>query len=144
MVAKDVTDTGEDPARTRRSRANRANARHSTGPRSPEGRARSSLNALRHGIHARITEEEIAQMLRERAAGQDQPLGVAADEVEVFLVNLVVLERARRAYAQTMSETLASLNAQRPASMQSLRRIHDAQARALGSLLRLQRVGPRA
>ncbi|HEV7352131.1 MAG TPA: hypothetical protein VGN74_03275 [Brevundimonas sp.] len=83
-------------------------------------------------------------MLRERAAGQDQPLGVAADEVEVFLVNLVVLERARRAYAQTMSETLASLNAQRPASIQSLRRIHEAQARALGSLLRLQRVGPRA
>lgn len=33
--------------------ANRANAKHSTGPRSREGKARSSHNALRHGILAK-------------------------------------------------------------------------------------------
>jgi hypothetical protein len=33
--------------------ANRANAKHSTGPRSRDGKARSSLNALRHGILAK-------------------------------------------------------------------------------------------
>ena len=33
--------------------ANRENAQHSTGPRSEEGRAKSSLNALRHGLASR-------------------------------------------------------------------------------------------
>ena len=33
-----------------RTRANRANARHSTGPRTEPGKQRSSLNALRHGL----------------------------------------------------------------------------------------------
>jgi hypothetical protein len=35
--------------------ANRANARHSTGPRTPEGQARSSQNALKHGFYATTT-----------------------------------------------------------------------------------------
>jgi|HubBroStandDraft_5_1064220.scaffolds.fasta_scaffold20143_2 hypothetical protein len=33
-----------------RAQINRNNARHSTGPRTPEGRQRSCLNALRHGL----------------------------------------------------------------------------------------------
>ncbi len=33
--------------------ANRANARRSTGPRTPEGRARSSANSFKHGLTAR-------------------------------------------------------------------------------------------
>jgi hypothetical protein len=37
----------------RRTRANRENALHSTGPRTESGKQRSSLNALRHGLTAR-------------------------------------------------------------------------------------------
>jgi len=38
----------------RQIRANRANARASTGPRTEQGRARGALNALRHGLSLRV------------------------------------------------------------------------------------------
>ena len=34
--------------------ANRANAQKSTGPRTPEGKSKSRLNAFRHGITAQV------------------------------------------------------------------------------------------
>src|SRR5437660_11844577 len=43
-------DRAADPAALHRAAVNKANAQHSTGPRTPAGKQRSSLNALRHGL----------------------------------------------------------------------------------------------
>jgi hypothetical protein len=43
-------DWQESPARPTRAGINQANARHSTGPRTEEGKASSSRNAVRHGL----------------------------------------------------------------------------------------------
>ena len=46
--------------------ANRANARRSTGPRTREGKRRSSRNALKHGLSVRIAADpaELAAMVK--------------------------------------------------------------------------------
>jgi hypothetical protein len=47
-----MTTSHQQPATCPRAAINRANSRHSTGPRTPAGKQRSSLNALRHGLTA--------------------------------------------------------------------------------------------
>ena len=42
-------------ATRRQKKANRNNAKRSTGPGTPEGKARSSQNTLKHGLFARDT-----------------------------------------------------------------------------------------
>lgn len=73
--------------------ANRANAQRSTGPRTPEGKARSSQNARTHGLRS-----ETYSMLRLEGHGELQELQAAAFQVyrpvnaqEVFAVERIAL-----------------------------------------------------
>ena len=43
-----------DRTEINRAEVNKANAQHSTGPKTPEGKQRSSLNALRHGLTGQL------------------------------------------------------------------------------------------
>ena len=58
------------PASSRRAEANRLNAQKSTGPRTPEGKARSSLNAVTHGVTSQ------ASLLPGEDADELQALGL--------------------------------------------------------------------
>ncbi len=98
----------------RRAAANRANARHSTGPRSAAGKSRSRGNALKHGlaVPASMIPElapEIAQLARTIA-------GPAADDLIVYQAALRVAEaamdvmRARRARVALMDRITNDLD----------------------------------
>jgi hypothetical protein len=64
VAAHDTKDgKPKRPISEARRRANQENAKQSTGPRTPEGKQRSSLNATRHGILAQVIllpEEDLA------------------------------------------------------------------------------------
>ena len=53
MSGSDVPFSSGKHVSERRLAANRANAKKSTGPRTPEGKARSSMNGLLHGLSAK-------------------------------------------------------------------------------------------
>lgn len=60
--------------------ANRANARRSTGPRTPAGKARAAMNAVTHGAYARVVvlareDREAFDALRDGFAEAFQPVG---------------------------------------------------------------------
>lgn len=61
--------------------ANRRNAQKSTGPRTPEGQARSSRNALKHGIRAQAVLEAQCEVLGEDPAAFAAFLQALADDL---------------------------------------------------------------
>ena len=72
------------PKSDRRAAANRANARKSTGPRTAAGRARSRMNALKHGLCARVVllpgEDWREYQAFEKAFADDlKPLGIVQE-----------------------------------------------------------------
>jgi hypothetical protein len=90
--------------------ANRGNAQHSTGPNTPEGRKRSSQNALRHGITAQTTimtdEDRIkhgefcANMMADLA-----PVG----SIETFLASSVAEEAWRLNHARAQCGDIVAI-----------------------------------
>ncbi len=78
---------------TKRSQAARANGARSQGPKTPEGRAKSSQNALKHGLTAlkfvlpNVEDRDEFYHLRDAYLERFQP----ADQVELRLVETLVL-----------------------------------------------------
>src|SRR6266404_9470857 len=106
--SRGTQDMSTSPARLA---ANAANAQHSTGPRTPEGQARSSQNARTHGLTARDLviapneREEFEELLRDyRASVQPQ------DAIQQSVFELLVgaawnLRRIRRMEVRACSDT---------------------------------------
>jgi hypothetical protein len=90
--------------------ANRANAQHSTGPKTPETKKRSSQNALRHGITAQTTvmteedrikhDEFCASMMADLA-----PVG----SMETFLASSVAEEAWRLNHARAQCGNIVAI-----------------------------------
>jgi hypothetical protein len=81
------------PVSERRLAANRANAAHSTGPRTPEGKTRSSRNSRKHGFAAakfavvRLEELDSLENLRADAIATYRPV----NSQELFAVERISL-----------------------------------------------------
>ena len=85
-MIRDKTDSGPAAPSAARVAANQANAKKSTGPRTPAGKARSALNATTHGAYAHHTHAITHGLLREE---QDQVEGFAV-VIDVELVALAL------------------------------------------------------
>jgi hypothetical protein len=93
--------------------ANRANAQKSTGPKTPEGRAASKMNALKHGILSREVlvsgeNEEELTALHEWFQDDLKPIG----PMEIILVDQIVAThwRLRRVLAAESGEIALSMD----------------------------------
>src|SRR5438477_8288459 len=98
------------PTSPARLEANVANAQHSTGPRTPEGQARSSQNARTHGLTARdlivaaAEREEFEELLNDYQT-EVQPQGAIQQTLFDELVGAAWnLRRVRRMEVQLCSE----------------------------------------
>jgi hypothetical protein len=91
--------------------ANRANAQHSTGPQTPEGKQRSSRNALKHGLFSRqilMWDEDAGELeqFRQDMLESLRPVGA----MEEMLADRIVseswrLQRADRLEAKEFNRT---------------------------------------
>ena len=83
--------------------ANRLNALKSTGPRTPEGKARSRANALKHGLCATVVVAEDAELVKERTNDyffalkpQNQFQTWMVDQVAILSIRIDRCERIER------------------------------------------------
>jgi hypothetical protein len=119
----------------RKAKANRANARISTGPNTFHGRARSARNAFRHGLSLPVQSdqalgEEVQALARQiagpNASAQIQMLACRVAEAEVDL-RRVRLAR-HQLLSQALSNPLYDSQANRPEKMTAIARLPLANA----------------
>ena len=94
--------------------ANRANAQKSTGPRTPEGKAASSLNALKHGMDAAsivIPGEDPAEYER-IAAGYREHFNQESALEEFHVDNLIRCDWQKRRLQRTEAKLYRALLAE--------------------------------
>ena len=114
--------------------ANQANAQHSTGPRTDEGKARVSQNALRHGLTARHLvirddeREEYADLLNSLSSELDPQGAVETIAFHELLHAAWSLHRFRRIEAEASRGTVEDFAD--PATTTVLDRLSRYQARA--------------
>jgi len=125
--------------------ANRRNARKSTGPKTPEGKAVVRLNALKHGLLSQDIllpgeDEATLRELGERLGSELQPVG----ELEGLLVEQIIaavwrLRRLRRVEASIFAWELDNVVTVPDKSMLGLSFIRDANsANAFSKLSRYE------
>src|SRR6267378_6505994 len=107
-IESEITNMSTSPERLA---ANAANAQHSTGPRTPEGQARSSQNARTHGLSARDLivapneTKEFEELLNDYQT-EVQPQGAIQQTLFDELVGAAWnLRRVRRIEVQLCSDT---------------------------------------
>ena len=90
--------------------ANRENAQHSTGPRTPEGRKRSSLNAFRHGLTGQIIMHtpEDEQAFKKHCDGIRESLAPIG-ALELDLAQAIAEDRWRLNRARAMENSIFAL-----------------------------------
>jgi hypothetical protein len=113
-------------------KANRANARASTGPRTRYGRARAARNALRHGLSLPVCSdpvlaEQVEALAREIAGGDAN--AEIQEAARLIAEAQIELQRVRQARHQLLTDTLRDPYYDSRANVR-------AKARLLGSLLR--------
>jgi len=133
---------GAEPTRAE---INRANSLHSRGPRSPEGKAKSSQNSFKHGLYSKqlvLPNEDPAELddLRASLRAQHQP----ANTTEEILVNELAenfwrIRRMRQLEARTLNpENLENLATLLPAIHRAMASAERAFHKSLAALRSLQ------
>ncbi len=86
------------PVSERKLAANRANAQHSSGPRTPQGKARSALNALRHGILAKAAFNVTIEGEAKRAEFDELVAGFAQEYQPRTMTEVVAVQQLAGCY----------------------------------------------